>query len=339
MLISSQPQISLTEIQEVLPEHHYHFVRTIGSGGFGSVFLVHSDKYSQCFCIKRIKLAESMSGETKNEAATLRRLCHPNIISMYEFFFNNARTNLYIVLEYCGGGSLRELIEKEGPIRPPKLYSYCYQIMKALLYCHDQSVAHRDIKPGNILLDNYGRPKLADFGLSKKVEKGKTTKDCAGSRPYMAPEILNCQNSDPFLADIWSLGITFYTMAFGRLPWIYRNNEELEMSIKTGIISFPSYADKEFCQLIRSMTSINPSKRESLSKLIRSPIFENIQKYNYSSVCPLRKASTENVLRRVFLTPTKSKTKIVRQRINNKSDFLKKPEMKQGAVLQKTFAL
>ncbi|KAH0787498.1 CAMK family protein kinase [Histomonas meleagridis] len=339
MQLKPEPQISFSDIQEVLPEHNYHFLKPVGAGGFGSVFLVHSDKYNQEFCIKKIKQREPVTDETKGEAITLLRLCHPNIISMYEFFFDEAHTNLYIVLEYCSGGSFQELLEREGPIRSPKLYSYCYQILKALLYCHEQNVAHRDIKPANIFLDNCGRPKLADFGLSKKVDKGETTKVCAGSRPYMAPEVISYQKSDPFLADIWSLGITFYCLAFGKLPWIYHNNEELEMAIKTGVVSFPSYADARFCRLIRSMTAINPAKREPLTKLLSSPIFDNIQKYNYSTLCPLHKSTTENASYRrstSLLPSTVSQNLILPKRINNLTYIQKKPERK-GIVRQKTF--
>ncbi|KAH0791249.1 CAMK family protein kinase [Histomonas meleagridis] len=342
MLLKQVPQISLTEIQEVLPEHHYHYSRPINAGGFGSVFLVLSDKYNQEFCIKRIKQPESAFDETKNEATTLIRLCHPNIISMYEFFFDSTRTSLYIVLEYCSGGSLKDLIEREGPIKPPKLYSYCYQIMKALLYCHEQNVAHRDIKPANILLDNYGRPKLADFGLSQKLEKGENIKSYAGSRPFMAPEVISYQNADPFLADIWSLGITFYTIAFGKLPWSFHNSEELEMAIKIGVFSFPSYAEPEFCKLIRSMTAINPLKREPLTKLLRSPIFNSIQKYSNVPMCSSHNNYTENSAHQKFsyiLPSSISHGNIIRRRMNNMPYLQNKQNTKKGAKVRNTFAM
>ena len=342
MLINKEPQISLVEIQEILPDHHYHFTRSIGVGGNGSVFLVRSDKYNQDFCIKRTRQPKSAFNDTKNEATTLIRLCHPNIISMYEFFFDETHTYLYIVLEYCSGGSLKDLVEKEGPIRPPKLYSFCYQIMKALLHCHEQNVAHRDIKPANILLDNYGRPKLADFGLSKRLEKGEILNSFAGSRPFMAPEIINRQNIDPFLADIWSLGITFYTIAFGKLPWTVNNNEELDMAIKVGIFSFPSYAEAGFCNLIRSMTAVNPTKREPLSKLLRSPIFDNIQKYNYTALCSSSNEYSINVhhQRSLSIVPSSiSHGRLNYNRKNNVSYFLRKPDLKQNAMKRKTFGL
>ncbi|KAH0785356.1 CAMK family protein kinase [Histomonas meleagridis] len=336
MLLNQSPQITLTEIQEILPEHHYHFTRAIGVGGFGSVFLVRSDKYNQDFCIKRIKQKEPAFDQTKNEAETLIRLCHPNIISMYEFFFDETRTYLYIVLEYCKGGSLKDLVQKEGPIKPPKLYSYCYQIMNALFHCHEQNVAHRDIKPANILLDSYGRTKLADFGLSKKFEKGEVLKSCAGSRPFMAPEIINGQNNDPFLADIWSLGITFYTIAFGKLPWKVHDVDEMENAISLGIFTFPSYAEPGFCQLIRSMTAVNPKKREPLAKLLRSPIFDSIKKYNYSS---LPQTQSERSYRKStsFLPSSVSHNRIISNRINNNSFLLKKPEVKRTPVIPKIF--
>ncbi|KAH0789546.1 CAMK family protein kinase [Histomonas meleagridis] len=334
MLLRSVPKINLAEIQEILPEHNYRFKRFVGVGGFGSVFLVRSEKYNQDFCVKIIKQEESEFNTTKNEATTLIRLCHPNIISMYEFFFDSTHTSLYIVLEYCRGGSLRDLIEKEGPIRPPKLYSYCYQILKALLHCHEQNIAHRDISPANILLDNYGRPKLADFGLSKKIKKGKSLKSFAGSLPFMAPEIISRQNTDPFLADIWSLGITFYFLAFGRLPWAVRGMDELEFAIKSGVITFPPSADSEFCRLIRAMTTINPARREPITKLLRYPIFESIKKYSYSAMCSSRSNTEKPLSQRIGVPPSFSNNKI----LSNRYHLLRMPESRRGVNAPYTFA-
>ncbi|KAH0790277.1 CAMK family protein kinase [Histomonas meleagridis] len=339
MILNQSQQISVTEIQHVFPEHHYQYKKPIGAGGNGSVFLVSSDKYHQDFCIKRIPQNSSTIDEAKNEATTLIRLCHPNIISMYEFFFDENHTNLYIVLEHCGGGSLKDLIDKEGPIRPPKLYSFCYQILKALLHCHEQNVAHRDIKPANILLDNYGRPKLADFGLSKRFEKGEIINSYSGSLPYMAPEIICHQNTDPFLADIWSLGITFYQIAFGRLPWGKCNESELEIAIKIGFLEFPPYADPEFCKLIRSMAAVNPQRRESIQLLLRSPIFDNIQKYNYISLLPSYEDPSPNGFRRRSLPgliSSVSHSRLLRCK-TNKSCLLKRPDLKSNPALRKTF--
>ncbi|KAH0790278.1 CAMK family protein kinase [Histomonas meleagridis] len=331
------------EIQHLLPKHHYHYNKFVGAGGCGSVFLVRSDRYNQDFCIKRISHPDANYGDhTVNEVTTLIRLCHPNIISMYEFFFDEPHANLYIVLEYCSGGSLKELVEKEGPIRPPKLYSYCYQILKALLHCHEQNVAHRDIKPANILLDNYGRPKLADFGLSRQLEKGEIINSYAGSRPFMAPEIVSHQNTDPFMADIWSLGITFYSIAFGRLPWGSCNDGELEMAIKIGFLEFPPYADPEFCKLIRSMTAVNPLKREPLSKLLKSPIFNNIQKHSFSSLCTQHKA--ESLLQtgahrrsKSTVPASSSDSQIVEKRRSLKSYMTLGREMRSNSRLHMTF--
>ncbi|KAH0785819.1 CAMK family protein kinase [Histomonas meleagridis] len=336
------PQLSLTEIQGILPEHHYHYIKAIGMGGYGSIFLVRSDRYNQDFCIKRIQNPEGkFSNDTENEAATLIRLCHPNIISMYEFFFDQNHATLYMVLEYCSGGSLKDLIEREGPIRPPKLYSYCYQILNALLHCHDQNIAHRDIKPANILLDKYDRPKLADFGLSKKFEKGESLISFAGSHPYMAPEIICRQSTDPFLADIWSLGVTFYTIAFGMLPWGVCNEHEMDVAIQLGIITFPSFADQDFCNLIRSMVVVNPSKRKPLKQLLMSPIFQGINKYNYSSVKPLFNVSSQIFSKRrssEVVPSSFSHNRISSQYHPIKSYALKKPETKANHLLRTTFA-
>ena len=335
------PQLSFTEIQEILHEHQYHVKHSLGAGRHGSVFLVHSDRYNQDFCIKRIQQSElKYDNHTKNEAATLVRLYHPNIISMYEFFFDETQTILYMVLEYCSGGSLKDLIEREGPIRPPKLYSICFQIINALLHCHEQNIAHRDIKPANILLDNYGRPKLADFGLSKKLEKGESLNSFAGSRPYMAPEVISRQSVDPFLADIWSLGVTFYTIAFGKLPWSSCNEVEMDMAIKLGVFSFPSYAEPAFCQLISSMVVVNPSKRKPLTQLLGSPVFDGIQKHNYAGIRPMYQFGSQVLShQRPYSTvpASLSHNKILSSQNHLKKKYLVKPDAKQKSLISQPF--
>ncbi|KAH0795704.1 CAMK family protein kinase [Histomonas meleagridis] len=199
---------------------------------------------------------------------------------MYKFFFDSSGCTLSIILEYCAGGSLKDVVLKEGPIKPPKLYWLCYQILDALSYCHEKNIAHRDIKPANILIDSYGRPKLADFGLSKIIEKGESTTSCTGSRPYMAPEIINRQNADPFLADIWSLGVTFYAIALGHLPWCCHSGIELDVAINIGMLPFPSNIDPAFRELIRSMVVVDPTKRMSLANLMNLPIFDEFRNPN-----------------------------------------------------------
>ncbi|OHT14567.1 CAMK family protein kinase [Tritrichomonas foetus] len=278
-------QVDIEELKRILIEHQYEYSRPIGHGAFGSVFHVHSLKYKlRDFVVKRIAIncdggnsSNSSYENAAHEASVLIKLCQPNIISMYDFFPDENQKNLFIILEYCPGGSLQSVIDKHGRILPPKLITYTKQIIEALIYCHGHNVAHRDIKPANILIDSYERLKLADFGLSMKFDANDDKLlSFAGSRAYMAPEVVSRIPNDPFLADIWSLGITLYTMAVGTTPWP-DDSTGIELAIKMGMITFPPDLDYKYAKFLRRILVTSPHKRASLKDLLKDQIFsENI---------------------------------------------------------------
>ena len=271
--------MDVERLKKILLEHQYTYVKEIGKGSFGRVILVTSLKYqSRDFVVKVIPSNPNLKvsyKDTEHEASVLIKLCQPNIISMYEFFADDERKDLFIVLEYCQGGSIQEMIDKNGPIKMPLIMTYAEQVIKALAYCHAHNVAHRDIKPANILIDNYGRLKLADFGLSMRFGNNESNRPTtfAGSKAYMAPEILQkIPNSDPFLADIWSLGITLYTMGVGTTPWP-DDTSKIDLAVRMGMLTFPPDLDIRLIKLIKSMVVTNPNKRASLQEILNDPLF------------------------------------------------------------------
>lgn len=296
--------LDINIIRKTLTENGYALLRPIGKGGFGSVFLVFSNQYSIEFVVKvsdykgSFKADSPNSGELDfNEINNLINLIHPNIINMYKYFTDDHY--LYIVLEYCEGGSLKDLLSSQGRIRPPLLFNYCHQILTALKHCHDIQIAHGDLKPANVLIDKNQRLKLADFGLSKgfnrkfcsTVDADDTTdndhsvgkngeiliKEFDGSIPYMPPELLQMQPYDPFKADVWSLGVTFYQLATGHLPWNYKNPKEMRMSINYGAFSFPNIKlPSSFCSILHKMIEVIPAKRATIDWLIEQPIFNQL---------------------------------------------------------------
>lgn len=285
-------------IRATLAQNDFVFLRPIGKGGFASVFLIFSNQYNINFVVKvsdykgsrKNSSRDSRSEFDLNEIKHLINLNHPNIINMYKYFTDECY--LYIVLEYCEGGSLDDLIKQNGPVRPPTLYNYCYQILTALKHCHDLKISHSDIKPANVLIDKNKRLKLADFGLSKGfspkliAEEGNNknylhgkngeilTKKFGGSKPYMSPELIQLNAYDPFKADIWSLGVTFYQLATGHLPWNTYDLKEMRMSITMGVFSFQNaQLPPAFCNIIHRMLEVKPSKRATLEWLLEQSIF------------------------------------------------------------------
>jgi len=140
------------------------------------------------------------------------------VLSMYDAFIDTRACKINLVMEIMDGGSLQDLVESGGCRNERVLADIAYQVLRGLQYLHSQKQMHRDIKPGNILLNCQGWIKVADFGISKAMDN---TFGCAksfvGTMCYMAPERITA-NTYGFPADIWSMGLTLLAVSMGRFP-------------------------------------------------------------------------------------------------------------------------
>lgn len=261
-------------IMETLAAHNYEYERPLGHGGFASVHLVKSRRYNMTFCVKvSVRPADLDADGKSGEVETLFTLTAPCIIRMYEYFADS--NYLYIVLEYCSGGSLDDVIKKGGRLTGDRLLQICRESAFALKACHDLRVAHRDIKPANLLLDQYDRLKLADFGLSQALGVGHLIRERAGSRPYMAPEILLKQPYDPFKADVWALGVTWYVLMMGKLPWATGSQRELELAISMGMVDFGRVKHNQAIgKMIRKMLTVDAKKRPDIDWVVQQEVLK-----------------------------------------------------------------
>ena len=262
-------------IKQTLSAHGFEFLHPIGKGGFASVVLVKSLRYNCQFVAKISEKGQKSESDQDAEISNLMQLSHPHIIQMYEYFTDNLF--LYIILEYCPGGSLSDIIKSHGPLKEENLIKSCYQIITALKHCHDNGIAHQDLKPANVLLDKNNRCKLADFGISSHVNK--QVQVYGGTRPYMAPELIVKSKHDPMKADLWALAVTFFELATGSLPWNASNEKEMIMSITMGIVSYNRFnLPKPFIAMLKSMFEVSPEKRASLDVLLNLPMFDEFNK-------------------------------------------------------------
>ena len=266
------------EITECLSSHGYKIKDPIGNGGFATVYTCLQEKFNTLYCVKLMELTaerKSLPESFNAEINSLIKVIHPNVVAIYDFF--QSEHMLYIILEYCTGGSLDKLIQEDTVIEPPRLYSMCKQIINALMVVHSLGIAHRDIKPQNILLDNHKRPKLADFGLSQQIFGSELSERFSGSLPFKSPEILQMKPYDPFLADVWALGVTFYMMAFGTLPWKANTLIEWKSLVCSGCVDFPRTADVKFVRALRQMIEPNAKVRATLQEVANMPIFADAE--------------------------------------------------------------
>ena len=193
----------------------YKILSTIGSGGFGTVYLAEDTWIDKKVALKVPHKQSVDFGELLREPRLLASLNHPNIVTimtaeMQEKIF-------FIVMEYVPGETLESVILRRGPLDVPVALDYTCQICNALDHAHRQGVLHRDLRPSNMLVSESGLLKVADFGTSRFLEIAAHGTTIIGSPPYMAPE--QFQGKAMFASDIYSVGVTMFQMLTGDLPY------------------------------------------------------------------------------------------------------------------------
>lgn len=205
----------------------YQVINELGSGGQATVYLAEDTILRRKVAIKVSKpdraLSQNQQAQFKQEAQAIASLKHPGIVTVHDFGIDTDG-RCYIVLEYLPGLSLRECLkdpEKRKTFTIERTLDLVSQVAEALHYAHQSGIYHRDLKPGNILLDEHGNPHITDFGLAVTEETQRGLEgQVAGTVPYMAPEQVrgeaNWLNGQ---ADIWALGVILYEMLAGRRPF------------------------------------------------------------------------------------------------------------------------
>ncbi len=176
------------------PFNDYEIVKTLGEGAFGQVHLVKNKMTKLIRAMKVIKkidtIVENNDQEVLNEINILKKIDHPNVIKIFEFYIT--KDSYYLITEYCSGGDLFDLI-KQVSLTEIQVAYVMYQIFSALNYCHKMKIIHRDLKPENILItkneNNFFRIKICDFGTSQIFKKDEKQSEIVGSVYYIAPEL------------------------------------------------------------------------------------------------------------------------------------------------------
>ena len=201
----------------------YHLISALGNGGMGTVWLAEDDILSRRVAVKEVsppaemteREREMLRERTLREARTAARLSHPNVVTIYDVVEDDGRP--WIVMELIPSRSLRDLVEADGPLTAQQAAGVGLQILAALRAAHALGIMHRDVKPGNVLVDAGGRAVLADFGIARTQDSPALTTSgvLVGSPSYIAPERARGEPGGPE-SDLWSLGATLYALVEGR---------------------------------------------------------------------------------------------------------------------------
>ena len=254
----------MQQVKETLENKGYTIIDQIGQGFSAHCFKVASEKYCDHPFVVKIIPKKHTSGPDqeplfKREIAVLSEIDSPNVVKLYEYFEDSL--NFYLILEYCPT-SLQLMLQCQSALDPRFIKQIFANIVHGLLVLHQNGIAHLDIKPHNILIDSYNRAKIIDFGFSEVVDSQKMYSRVCGTYAFMAPEMLKSFKYDPFKADIWSLGITFYFIIRTEFPKRIISYEDFWNFIYEDTATMEEYGP-----IIRMCMQMNPNDRPTIAEL------------------------------------------------------------------------
>ncbi|XP_037491156.1 LOW QUALITY PROTEIN: mitogen-activated protein kinase kinase kinase 1-like [Jatropha curcas] len=234
----------------------------LGSGSFGEVYKGIADPDGFLFAAKKVPLTDAQKvSSIEHEIDLLCQLHHEHIVEY--FGTKREEANLYVFLEFVNGGSL-DKVYREFPLNDSQVSYYTKQIPKGLEYLHEQNVVHGDIKCANLLLNENGVVKIADFGLAKVSELKNLRKSGRGTPAWCAHEVIDLTKYGGFglEADIWSLGCTVLEMLTKEHPYCHLEPWTIWYWIGEGRLpSIPDYLSADSQDFILKCLLVNPKER------------------------------------------------------------------------------
>ncbi|CAM6101688.1 unnamed protein product [Calypogeia fissa] len=201
------------------PSLKYDLLNELGKGSYGAVYKARDRRTSELVAIKVISLCEGEEGyeEIRGEIEMLQQCNHPNVVRYLGSY--QGEDYLWIVMEYCGGGSVADLMSvTDEALEEHQIAYICKESLKGLAYLHSIFKVHRDIKGGNILLTEQGEVKLGDFGVAAQLTRTMSKRNTfIGTPHWMAPEVIQESRYDGKV-DVWALGVSAIEMAEGLPP-------------------------------------------------------------------------------------------------------------------------
>ena len=212
------------------------------------------------FALKRISSEKFHDSEIE----CMLQIRSPYTVTLYKYV--RSGEYVYLILEYCPN-SLDKIIIQNPRLPLEKQLKMAFGMVLALKGCHEFGISHGDIKPSNFLIDNYGRIKICDFGLSQKITEEPNTINLVGTLAYRSPEMIKMQPYDGFAADIWSLGVSLFILCTGTYPWNISSREKMLKSITNGIFDESLIKDPTLKEIIVKCLQVDPKKRPTAHEI------------------------------------------------------------------------
>jgi len=245
--------------------------KRLGEGRFGKVYLAREKKSKFIVALKVLSVKglerDRCEHQVRREVEIQSRMKHAGVLRMYGYFWDKDR--IYLVLEYCVGGQLYDLLSEKESFSEPVAADYVKQVAEALQYCHSHNVIHRDIKPENILISFNNKLKIADFGWSVHAPTSKRETMC-GTHEYIPPEMVQGESHDK-TTDLWAIGVLAYELICGYAPFTAEKVPTIYSRIVKVDLRFPSHVSADARHFITNLLRRRPEERMSMEKLLSHP--------------------------------------------------------------------
>ncbi|KAJ6653910.1 hypothetical protein lerEdw1_007668 [Lerista edwardsae] len=253
----------------------YRLGRFLGKGGFARCYELTEAESGAVFAGKVVPKALLLKAPQKekmsSEVAIHRALQHRHVVR-FQGFFEDARF-VCVLLELCRRRSLLELHKRRRALTEPEARYFLRQILLGCQYLHSNQVIHRDLKLGNLFLNDDMEVKIGDFGLATKVEfAGERKKTLCGTPNYIAPEVLG-KKGHSFEVDVWSIGCIMYTLLVGKPPFETSCLKETYSRIKNNEYTIPPHINPVAAALIQQMLRPDPAARPTVDELLGHEFF------------------------------------------------------------------
>ncbi len=262
----------------------YHITSKIGHGGMADVFEAYDSLKHRTVAIKMLRPEivkdKSNVDRFEHEWVAASSLYNPNIVAIYDYGSHDGLP--YMVNEYVKGQTLREKLNfsANGTLSNKEAVSVIYQLCDVATYIHSHGLVHRDIKPENIFYSVDGTVKISDFGISTEIGEKIVGDTVDGTVEYSAPEILTGKTSTPS-ADIYAIGIVFFEILVGRLPFTGKKTEDVAMKQIYNPMPLASEIRKDipktFDEVIIKATKKRPEERYSSAKEFKEALEKAVE--------------------------------------------------------------